>query len=40
MLRVLIDLVEFNCVLGGGIVSGLLVFIGGDLGIGKLMLFL
>ena len=33
--RVLTDSAEFNRVLGGGIVSGSLVLIGGDPGIGK-----
>lgn len=40
ILCVKIKLKEFNWVLGGGVVLGLLVLIGGDLGIGKLMLLL
>ncbi len=38
--RVLTDSAEFNRVLGGGIVSGSLVLIGGDPGIGKSTLLL
>lgn len=37
--RVLTDSAEFNRVLGGGIVSGSLVLIGGDPGIGKSTFF-
>lgn len=39
-LWIFIFFVELNCVLGGGIVWGLFVLIGGDLGIGKFILFL
>ena len=38
--RILTDSKEFNRVLGGGIVSGSLVLIGGDPGIGKSTLLL
>lgn len=31
---------EFDCVFGGGLVEGVVVLVGGDLGIGKFILLL